>query len=603
MTRASRCTGWIVVGLALGALACGEGAGAPADPATGEPSAEGPAGEGSAGEGSADEGSAGEGSAGEGSADEGSAGEGSADETSGDDGSAAADPAGGEQPTEEGAADLQASEEGEAGPLAAIAPGNAIRLRGLRVTNRSVDGRQLPTVALPDAEVRARLDALIEELAEGQRACEVPLALERFVSVRCTTVRQGSTASALQRGEAIRHVVIQDDGSLEQVTWSSLFLPGHSDQALTSLLFRRPEQRVHLAVWTQEGLELNAPGYASARPAVFGWRAIAPYLRPDSTIAAELREREVPLSSPDARLPPLPTPVPALWVGPVRGIPLLIHGWMGLPEDLRDRVTLVTSGELSAAGLLFPPGTDLEALRPAFRDNETSAGVGTGEGLLAGARSRIEAWVVNEATDVYVRPGTGGELAGHLPAGTLVPAVRGWLNQAVTSPERGFTYVGFSANHRGWVPADRLAAASTRSCVAPPRELDRRRLALRGRVEGATPYAWYVYRNRGMLGYRLAVVPMDGCALREAEAREHVLRAEPIAIYPTLVDGALVLAVRQRRDSRIHVYGPGSEDAVFTRPLGRNERLEVGDGGAFTFVDGEARVELVYRDGQVVPVE
>ncbi len=436
----------------------------------------------------------------------------------------------------------------------------------------------LPTVALANAAAQARLDELIAESGADTLGCDIPLATETLVSLRCLADRS-NRGRGIRGGDRIRHFRIGTNGEVEALPFLAFFHPGLEERALTSLLLHAPEASPHYAVFTARGLELNSAHNVVAEPAVLSFRQIAPYLRADSPLGAMLAERNIPLAPVGTQMPPLPERVRGVWATNIAHLPAIINGWSSLPTELQAQVRLVTPYGDNAAGLLFPPSVDAARAVTLVAPFRNLGSLFAHEGYWTTAGSEISWRRTSEVLDVRERPDSTGTIVARLPANTFLPTLSGNMNVAVSDPARGWAYVSQSPQRRGWVRSNSLLPVGD-ACVPPNLPLQGLQVILRGtntwRRDGqSSPVAWYVSKYHGRLGYQLAIAPLVGCTVGAPRVIE--MRNEPSGLYfaSSTAGGAPDLLV-VLHGPEATIYGPQGELPIYSARLGGRQVVEVG---------------------------
>lgn len=438
--------------------------------------------------------------------------------------------------------------------------GRPIRLESLETGERTVDGRTVPTVALSNPAARAALDARLEARPRDLTRCRVTLALETFVAVRCPFLDHSFGVS--RRDFMNAHYVISPDGEVEPVPVMSLFHGGVSERELSRMLVHDPEDPQRRMVFTEAGLELadiDDQDLVDRIP----FRLVAPFLRPDTPLAAALAEHGVTFGAVGTEIQVPPT-VPTIWGRPSA----LLRLWSGLPADLRAHARITMSAD-STAGLLFRPGTTASEVEAHAPDSRVDSGYYS-------PRAAAITFVRSTApVELRLRPGPRGDIERAYPAGTVLVAADGFVGRRVSGiGPRNWTLVGLPTGDEGWVAGRHLEVTD---CVPEPPEgkVDARGIVEWSGGDDTTSLVWFAApapnRTPGARGQVLSMHQRRDCApgpeLRRFAApggvwELHLVRSEADAGDTLLV----LIGTGEGADRRsLEVYGPEGTAPVYSQ--------------------------------------
>jgi hypothetical protein len=448
--------------------------------------------------------------------------------------------------------------------------GRAIRLTSLAITERTVDGRTVPSVALTDAASKARLDELLASATRDSGRCRIRLALETLVSMKCVHSYFEPAAGGPITDHIISHYRVGVNGDVELIQLPALMHPGTNEFDLIKRLLNQTEMRAWRVVATDTGLEFSQPSDDSIEPIRLPWRAVAPYVRADGPLGAALAAEGVPLAPVGMPMPPLPPQTLALRSSSIGD---LLLAWTRMPAALRPEARLWT-GELGS--LVFPhtfESAAVQALKPA-----NAAVARSFETTVALAPVMVRATAPLELRD---HAGPRGEVHLRLPAGTVLPAARGLVGTSLSDvTPRDWTAVAAGAFVESWVRGRDVALvdAAAGGCVPELPTSGSDWAQARGVVDwtrgGVTSRAaWFVARVDSALSVR--VHGLEGCIVGAEWFRVPLTdRLAGIAFGATAREGgdSLLLLVQAPASSpgakTLRVFGANGSAPLLERDLG-----------------------------------
>ncbi len=406
----------------------------------------------------------------------------------------------------------------------------------------------------------------IQDIPEG---CEVALSLERFVSLRCGEDEE-------------RHLLATDEGA-QPLPIEELFLEGATRERVFELLRYRPlyeseraaEDHGHTIVFTPFGLEGKNHWNAAARVLRVPWALFSTALRPETPLGEALISAGATLAEPGQSMPARGAETIAVWGNRPAGVETLINGWAQLSPEVQPTLRLVTPGGHHEGALVLPPNTP-EPLRERIvgQIRRTAGGlVNLAPAVFPDAGGELRMMQLREDVEVRSRPQRSGEASSNLPAGTIVPALRGYFNRAVSDPSGSFAYIGYSPSARGWVQGTQLAPASS---ICPPTSIDRAHILLRGEVahDSSRIAEWAVYRDIGSLGNQFRIAAVSDC--EPSASRVFRIRERPTHIFLSRgADAGSLRWVLIDRRRNLRVYSLASSEPLVEERLERNERFEL----------------------------
>lgn len=326
--------------------------------------------------------------------------------------------------------------------LPAVSRGPAVRLPSIGLGIQRQGEREYPSVTLPKAEAQAALDEQLRAYAERGR-CEVPLALESFVSLRCEV--KGGTG---QPDHEIAHFVIEDSGAVREVEVWSLFHPGEDERVMTRRLVHDAGAGARRIVVSERGVELSYPFDGEPEIDLLPWRSIAPYVRVDGPLGPPLLAAGLPLAPPETQLPLAPI-VPALWANSEQA---LLKVWAKAPPLVRSGARLATPGGHTGFGLLFAPEVgagDVAKLE--------SAEVLRGVAYYTQLPPLLVHTKAREELQLREAPKQDAKLIETLAPPTELSSVDGLVRELDSTPgAEGWAYVVTEAGKAGWVRGEGL---------------------------------------------------------------------------------------------------------------------------------------------------